>query len=119
MTVETGIPPPVPVGPAAPRRRCARHEEREAVARCVGCGGGFCRECITEHEGRFYCAPCFARQTAAGKKPARARVAWRGGVVTAGSLLCLTLAFYLLGRLLAAMPPQLHDGTVWKETFGR
>jgi hypothetical protein len=117
------IPPPVPARAVAPRRRCVRHEEREAVARCVDCGGGFCRECVTEHEDRLYCATCFARHAAVAtaRRGAR-RVSWtrvRGAAITAGSVLCLVLGFYLLGRALAAIPSDFHDGTVWKETFNR
>lgn len=118
-------PPPVPTAGgrrAGPRRRCVRHEEREAVARCVACGGGFCRECITEHEDRLYCGPCFARSVgrAAAPAPARVRVNWsrlRGAAATAGSLLCLLTAFYLLGRALVLAPAEFHEGEVWKETF--
>ncbi len=115
------IPPPVPARAVAPRRRCVRHEEREAVARCVDCGGGFCRECITEHENRLYCAPCFARRTApATPKPARR--SWSGLrplLLGAGSVFCLVLGFYLLGRVLASIPSDFHDGTIWREAVGR
>lgn len=113
------IPPPVPARAVAPRRRCVRHGAREAVARCVDCGGGFCRECVTEHEDRLYCATCFARLAAtAARRPGR--VSWgrvRGAAITAGSLFCLVTGFYLLGRALAAIPTDFHDGTVWKETL--
>ena len=115
------MPPAVPARASAPRRRCARHEEREAVARCTACGGGFCRECVTEHEDRIYCGPCFAKHVAGEQKRAR-HIPWsrmRGTALAAGSLFCLVLGFYLLGRVLAAIPSEFHDGTIWKETFGR
>lgn len=119
MTPDAVIPPPVPARAVAPRRRCVRHEEREAVARCVDCGGGFCRECVTEHEDRLYCAPCFARRATAGARRS-VRAPWRrarSAALAAGSVFFLVAGFYLLGRALAAIPTQVHDGTVWKETF--
>ncbi len=93
------------------------------MARCVACAGGFCRECITEHEDRLYCGPCFARVVESRRRAAGgARTdwrRWRGAAATAGSLLCLLAGFYLLGRVLAAIPPDFHDGTVWKKEFAR
>lgn len=121
MTSRAATPPVVPARPAAPRRRCARHEEREAVGRCTECGGGFCRECLTEHEDRLYCGPCFTLRIETGRRAgARRRTdwgRWKTGALAAGSLLCLVTGFYLLGRILAAIPADLHDGTVWKDTF--
>lgn len=116
---EAIIPPPVPARAVAPRRRCVRHDAREAVARCMECGGGFCRECVTEHENRIYCASCFGRLVAAATRPTR-HVPWtriRRAAVAAGSVLCLVLGFYLLGRVLVAIPSEFHDGTVWKENL--
>jgi hypothetical protein len=114
------IPPPASAPAAAPRRRCVRHESREAVARCVSCGGGFCRECITEHDDRLYCATCFELPAAAARRSGGgAGLAGRLKPILAasGSLLCVVLAFYLLGRVLAAIPSDFHDGTVWRENL--
>lgn len=111
------IPPPVPARAVAPRRRCVRHDAREAVARCVECGGGFCRECVTEYEDRIYCASCHGRLVAAATRLPR-RVPWarlRKAAATAGSIVCLVIGFYLLGRALVAIPSDFHDGTIWKE----
>ena len=122
MTDGVAIPPPVPGRPGAPRRRCVRHEDREASGRCTECGGAFCRECVTEHEDRLYCAPCFAARLAGparAVRPKRDWRRWRAAGATAGSVLCLIAGFYALGRVLAAVPPELHDGTIWKDTFGR
>jgi ribosomal protein S27AE len=120
MTVDPVIPPVIPDRPAAPRRRCARHEEREAVGRCTECGGGFCRECLTEHADRLYCGTCFVLKVESARRGAGRKTDWRrckSAVATAGALLCLVAGFYFLGRMLAAIPAELHDGTVWKETF--
>lgn len=118
MTSVTAIPPPVTGRPAAPRRRCARHDEREAVGRCTECGGGFCRECLTEHEDRLYCGPCFILKIGAAKKAGGRKTDWRrmrAVLVATGSVVCLVAGFYLLGRMLSAIPADVHDGTVWEK----
>jgi hypothetical protein len=40
------------------RQTCWNHEAREAVCRCPQCFRSFCRECVSEHEGRLLCAAC-------------------------------------------------------------
>lgn len=91
------------------------------MGRCTGCEGGFCRECLTEHEDRLYCGTCFASRAGAGGRGATGRRAgwkhWKKGALAAGSLLCLTAGFYGLGRVLAAIPADIHDGTVWRDPF--
>jgi hypothetical protein len=57
-----------PDSPAAPSNkalatglrhaRCLFHPLREAAARCPHCGGTFCRECVTDEEGKLACPPC-------------------------------------------------------------
>src|SRR5256885_15858599 len=52
--------------PAAPtvslrHARCLFHPLREAAARCPHCGGTFCRECVTDEEGKVACPPCLRR----------------------------------------------------------
>jgi hypothetical protein len=52
--------------PAAPttslrHARCLFHPLREAAARCPHCGGTFCRECVTDEEGKLACPPCLRR----------------------------------------------------------
>ena len=41
-------------------QRCWNHEGREAVCRCLQCGRSYCRECVSEHQGRLLCAACLA-----------------------------------------------------------
>jgi|SRR5580698_8482302 hypothetical protein len=41
--------------------RCLFHAQREAAARCPHCGGTFCRECVTDEEGKLACPPCLRR----------------------------------------------------------
>jgi hypothetical protein len=41
--------------------RCLFHPIREAAARCPHCGGTFCRECVTDEDGKLACPPCLRR----------------------------------------------------------
>ncbi len=45
-------------------QRCWNHEAREAACRCPACGRSYCRECVSEHEGRLLCAACLSMVTA-------------------------------------------------------
>lgn len=97
---------PSPIG-----QRCANHPDRESSARCMHCGRYFCRECVTEHEGRILCAACLAKVTAdAGKR----RGAFHGLTTPAALVAALLLAyaaFYTAGRALMALPSAFHEGT--------
>lgn len=109
------IPGSAPTGGALHARRCARHEAREAAARCPECGGFYCRECVTEHAGRLLCAPCLARR-AADAAPRRRRLqGLRRGLRMAAGVTVLWLLFYWLGAVLVKIPPDFHDGTIWKK----
>ena len=96
-------------------QRCLHHGEREAIARCPGCGSFFCRECITEHDERIICAACLAKLTRpAEAKARRFRLAalrpWAGafsGIVVAW------LCFYFIGRMLVAIPSDFHADSIW------
>lgn len=120
--------PPAPSGPRQPASvalrpgtplrslRCVRHTEREAVARCPVCGGSFCRECVSEHEGRLLCAPCLAREVSRAVVPAKRRDwgALRRVAATTASVLVLWGLFFLAGSLLVRIPPDFHEGKVWR-----
>jgi hypothetical protein len=96
-------------------RRCVRHPEREAAARCRACGGFFCRECVVEHEGRLLCAPCLARVTAkSGRRRERLAIV-RRGFVTLSGIAALWLTWYAIGIVLLRLPPNFHDGTIWRD----
>lgn len=97
------------------RQRCFHHASREAVARCPECGNTFCRECVTEHDGRVICAVCLGRLAETRHEPRR-RLAelLRPAQVVAG-LLLLWLLFFAAGRALVAIPSPFHEGTLWQE----
>jgi len=96
-------------------QRCFNHAQREAVARCPGCGRFFCRECVTEHEDRVLCAGCL-RQLA--RVPLLRRRGFarliRLGQCVAGLVLAWFF-FYLIGEALLAIPTSFHEGTLWQQ----
>jgi hypothetical protein len=97
------------------QRRCARHASREAAARCPSCGEFFCRECVSEHAGKLLCSACLARATVTSERKRGRRAALRRiGAAAAGGL-ALWIAFYSVGSLLATIPADVHDGTIWKK----
>lgn len=91
------------------RQRCFHHANREAAARCPGCRRYFCRECITEHDGRVLCASCVAREAA----PEQRRHSRLGLCLEAAGCLFLLLllwaGFHLLGQGLLRLPDTFHD----------
>ena len=123
MSGENPHPPLVPVlggtppKPSGPLRtlRCVRHAEREAVGRCPSCGGSFCRECVSEHEGRLLCALCLSREIAAKQSVVEKRDWGRAKRFSATmlSVLVLWLFFFLLGELLVKIPSDFHEGKIW------
>jgi len=50
------------------QQRCWNHEAREAACRCPACGRAYCRECVSEHEGRLLCAVCLIASTTRNKQ---------------------------------------------------
>jgi hypothetical protein len=96
------------------QQRCLNHAEREAAARCLGCGHFFCRECVTEHDDRVICALCL-RRLARGPGGRRRGLSWvaPAGRCLAG-LAAAWLFFYLLGEALASLPASYHEGTLWR-----
>ena len=91
------------------------HEFREAVARCPVCRNAYCRECVTEHEGRVVCAPCLRKvlTTSGGTRRRFLRFAAAGLPVV--GLLLAWIVFYGIGRVLMLIPASLHDGTAWRK----
>jgi hypothetical protein len=90
-------------------QRCLIHPHREAIARCPACGNYYCKECVTEHEGKFLCSNCLQRRTAP-LKSAQRTAGWFKAAI--GMLLGLSvgwLYFYFIGRLLILIPANLHD----------
>jgi hypothetical protein len=94
--------------------RCSNHASREAVARCPECRRYFCRECISEHEGRVICAFCLKRLSPKVIRRYRLAGLVRVVEVLIGVLL-LWSSFYLLGRALLTIPSSFHDLVIQQE----
>jgi TM2 domain-containing membrane protein YozV len=41
--------------------KCYIHNEKEAVATCIGCGKFICGECVTEIKNKYYCKSCVSQ----------------------------------------------------------
>lgn len=96
-------------------RRCVRHVDREAAARCSSCGAFFCRECASEHAGRIVCASCLAKQVRTQTQAKRAR--WTNilrALQLGVSVMLLWVVFHVAGVLLKSIPADFHDGTIWR-----
>ena len=107
------------------RQRCTIHLDREAAARCPSCERFFCRECVTEHDGRLLCAACLRALLAAAQRPARARRSWRKplratlrAAVLAGSLFLSWFFFHALGRKLVSLPDEFQVDNLWSHSAG-
>ncbi len=95
------------------RKRCANHASREAVARCPECVRFYCRECITEHQGRVLCSTCLARTRATADKEKRAGMVL-GMARFSGGVFLAWMLFYYIGRALCALPDTFHEGGPWR-----
>lgn len=95
------------------RTRCFHHPLREAAARCLACRRFYCRECVTEHEGRVLCAACLAARAERTRRQ-RGPLGWLAAPcqLLLGVLL-LWLCFFALGQALGAIPSSFHEGEVW------
>ncbi len=96
-------------------KRCFNHASREAAAQCRTCERFFCRECVTEHEGRVVCAQCLGKLTG-GVSDRRQGVLglfrWAGCIL---GVLCVWVFFYYLGKLLLRLPTSFHEGAMWAD----
>ncbi len=90
--------------------RCLNHGLREAAARCPACRRFFCRECVSEHEGRLLCAECLAAQTVEASPRGRSAVFLYIVLFVAGLLLAWLL-LVLVGAGLSTIPSEYHDAT--------
>lgn len=98
-------------------QRCFNHAGREAAARCPECGRFFCRECVSDHDGRVICATCLAGLAAGPKKASSLGAVLAALVPAAVAFVVLWFAFYLVGYGLSAIPSNFHEGTIWRDAF--
>ncbi len=89
---------------ALSRQRCWTHPRREAAGRCPRCRRYFCRECVTEHDGRLLCGPCLAALTA--PRAAASGTSWlRWTLLALAGFALGFLLFYSAGYALQQLPP--------------
>ncbi|MCE5277950.1 MAG: rhomboid family protein [Planctomycetaceae bacterium] len=91
-------------------QRCFHHASREAAARCPQCRRFFCRECVTEHDGRVICAACLAAMM---NPPRRGSGLLAGAAATLLAMMSLLIAwmfFHYLGAVLQRLPDTFHGG---------
>ncbi len=94
---------------------CSIHAERQSAARCPSCRKFYCRECITEHEGRLTCSTCLAvAQTPELPVERDRRIQLMPIVQVIVAVLVCWLVLYLTGRTLGDIPDEFHDGAIWE-----
>jgi hypothetical protein len=99
------------------QQRCLLHWQREAVAICPSCKRYFCRECVTEHEGRMICSSCLRKIVAPLEQQRHPFQILFRVVQLALGLFTVWLFFYCLGQILLELPASFHDGTMWNRGF--
>lgn len=97
------------------RATCFHHPQREAAAKCVGCGRSYCRECVTPVDRRMMCASCFKEKVAVKEVSKRD---WFVLSIVGQAILGLIgvwFVAYFIGRVLLQIPSDFHEGTVWEK----
>ncbi|MCE5326817.1 MAG: hypothetical protein LLG01_10400 [Planctomycetaceae bacterium] len=95
---------------ALTHQRCFHHASREAAARCPQCRRFFCRECVTEHDGRVICAACLAALAAPRRRGSGLLRGAGAALLALTSLLIAWMFFHYLGEILRRLPDTFHAG---------
>jgi hypothetical protein len=94
---------------------CLNHPRREAAARCTSCGKPFCRECVTEFEGRMVCGTCYRELSQPKEKAKRDWFPVTTALQAFIGLAGLWFSAWLLGELLLSIPSTFHEGSLWEK----
>ena len=95
--------------------RCFQHVSREAVARCPQCERFYCRECVTEHEGRMICRTCLdALLQEQETSSAGLFKSLRGWLLAGAGYVFAVYVFYQIGRALLRIPSEFHSGVFFE-----
>ena len=92
--------------------RCYHHSQREAVARCPECARYFCRECISDLQGKALCAQCLSLVTARDAHTKSSLWVSLRIVLALSGVTLAWLLFYTLGTFLMKIPAEFHVGQV-------
>lgn len=95
--------------------RCVLHTQREAAARCPECKRFFCRECITEHDGRVLCSGCLAEQGQDQKESRRDTEKLRMTAQLIVALLILMMMFLSVGIIIQILPEDVDFSLEFRE----
>ena len=88
-------------------RRCARHADREAAARCPGCQGFFWPRMRGRIRWTAALRPRLAREARAGAgRTGAGRMGMRRALSLAAGIMALWIAFYAVGEMLVKAPPR-------------
>lgn len=94
--------------------RCFQHASREAVARCPECERFYCRECVTEHDGRMICRSCLDNLLdVEPKERSGVLVVARSWLLAGVGYVIAVYVFYQIGQLLLRIPSQFHNGVLF------
>ena len=105
---------PVNSGVRPRELRCRNHPERPVVARCPGCRRYFCRECVTEHEGRMLCATCVGAGVTRAEPRTAGRIRWTRWLALGLGLGMSWGVLQFYGIYLARLPDDSHQRVLWK-----
>jgi hypothetical protein len=95
-------------------QRCLHHAAREAVARCPECGRFYCRECVTDHEGRVLCQGCLKASVATvAPKPRRNLLPLLYPVLFIAGLALVSVLTMIVGDFLMQIPDSFHRGAAF------
>jgi hypothetical protein len=93
--------------------RCYHHQAREAVARCPECARYFCRECVSDYEGKALCAQCLSTMITGGRRTIKSLWASLRIALALSGVTLAWFLFYTLGTLLMRIPAEFHQG--WRQ----
>jgi hypothetical protein len=94
-------------------QHCLHHPEREAIVRCPACRRDYCRECVTEHDGRYLCTACLRIQ-AVPPAHQKHRIHFPAGAVLAlAGLLTAWVVYYSSAQYLILRNSADHSYRVW------
>jgi len=105
--------------------QCVNHIQTEAAGTCCYCGKPFCKECLAEIHGKYYCRDHAAYAFGNGQRPAAPSPAVTNKYITYGyypyksrlvaALLCLFLGIFGIHRFYVG---KTGTGLIWFFTVG-